>query len=72
MAVWLVIMLALPLAAAAAGAVIGDRPVSGWLSAAAAVGSFAAALVAVFAYDAVRGRHAWATRSSWTASAACS
>jgi len=58
MAVWLLIMLALPLAAAAAGAVIGDRPVSGWLSAAASVGSFAAALVAVFAYHAVRGRHA--------------
>ncbi len=58
MAVWLLIMLALPLAAAAAGAVIGDRPVSGWLSAAASIGSFAAALVAVFAYHAVRGRHA--------------
>jgi hydrogenase-4 component F len=58
MAVWLLIMLALPLAAAGAGAVIGDRPLSGWLSAAAAVGSFATALVAIFAYDAVRGRHA--------------
>ena len=58
MAVWLLIMLALPLLAAAAGAVIGDRPMSGWLSAAAAIGSFAAALVAVFAYHAVRGREA--------------
>lgn len=58
MAVWLLIMLVLPLAAAAASAVIGDRPVSGWLSAGAALPSFAAALVAVFAYHAVRGRHA--------------
>ena len=45
-------MLALPLAAAAAGVVLGDRPVSGWLSMVAALGSFAAALVAVFADDA--------------------
>jgi len=58
MAVWLLIMLALPLAAAGVGAAIGDRPVSGWLSAVAATGSFACALVAVFAYHAVRGRHA--------------
>jgi len=58
MAVWLVIMLALPLLAAAAGAAIGDRPVSGWLSAVAALGSFAAALVAIFADQAVRGRAA--------------
>ena len=58
MAVWLLIMLALPLAAAAAGALIGDRPLSGWLAAIAATGSFAAALVAVFAYHAVQGRHA--------------
>jgi hydrogenase-4 component F len=57
MAAWLVIMLALPLAAAAAGVVIGDRPVSGGLSAGAAVGSFAAAVVVVFADDIVRGRH---------------
>ena len=57
MAAWLVIMLALPLAAAAAGVVIGDRPVSGTLSAVAASASFAAALVVVFADDVVRGRH---------------
>jgi hydrogenase-4 component F len=58
MAIWLVIMLALPLAAGAAGVVLGDRPASGWLSALAASGSFATALVAVFADDAARGRHA--------------
>lgn len=58
MAVWILIMLALPLAAACAGAVVGDRPVSGWLSVAAAAGSFAAALVVVFGEDAVRARHA--------------
>jgi hydrogenase-4 component F len=58
MAIWLVIMLALPLAASAAGVVIGDRPASGWLSAAAAAGSFAAALVAVFADDSFGARHA--------------
>ena len=58
MAVWILIMLALPLAAAGTGAVAGDRPVSGWLSVAAAAGSFAAALVVVFGYDAVRARHA--------------
>jgi len=58
MAIWLVIMLALPLAAAAAGVLLGDRPASGRLSAVAAAASFAAALVAVFADHAVRGRHA--------------
>ena len=58
MAGWILIMLALPLAAACAGAVVGDRPVSGWLSVAAAAGSFAAALVVVFGEDAVRARHA--------------
>ena len=58
MAVWLLIMLALPVVAAAASALIGDRPVSGWVSVIAAVGSFAAAVVAVFAYHAVRGQHA--------------
>jgi hydrogenase-4 component F len=58
MAIWLVIMLALPVAAAGAGVVLGDRPASSWLSAAAAAGSFTAALVAVFADNAVRGRHA--------------
>jgi hydrogenase-4 component F len=58
MAVWIVIMLALPLTAAAGGVVIGDRPATGWLSACAAAGSFAAALALVFGYDAVRGRPA--------------
>jgi hydrogenase-4 component F len=58
MAAWILIMLALPMVAAGAGVVMGDRPASGWLSVAAAVGSFAAALVVVFAYNAVRGRHA--------------
>lgn len=58
MAAWILIMLALPLAAAGTGVVMGDRPASGWVSVAAAVGSFAAALVVVFAHDAVRGRHA--------------
>ena len=57
MAAWLLIMLTLPLAAAAAGVVIGDRPVIGALSAVAAAGSFAAAIVVVFADDIVRGRH---------------
>ena len=57
MAAWLLIMLTLPLAAAAAGALIGDRPVSGGLSAVAATGSFAVAVVVVFADDIVRGRH---------------
>jgi hydrogenase-4 component F len=58
MAVWLLIMLVLPLAAAGAGVFVGDRPASGWISMAAAGGSFAAALVAVFADHVVRGRHA--------------
>ena len=58
MAVWLLIMLALPLVAAVVSAVIGDEPVCGWLSSVAATGAFAAALVAVFAYHVVRGRHA--------------
>ena len=58
MAVWLIVMLALPLAAALATLVLGDRSISGWLSTAAAVGSFAAALVAVFADHAERGREA--------------
>jgi len=58
MAVWILIMLALPLAASAVGVVVGDRPAMGWLSVAVAAGSFAAALVVVFGDDAVRGRHA--------------
>jgi hydrogenase-4 component F len=58
MAVWLVVMLALPLAAALATLVSGDRSISGWLSTAAAVGSFAAALIAVFADHVERGREA--------------
>ena len=58
MAVWLIVMLALPLAAALATLVMGDRSISGWLSTMAAVGSFAAALVAVFADHVERGREA--------------
>jgi hydrogenase-4 component F len=58
MAVWLLVMLTLPLTAAAAGVPIGDRRASGWLSALAAVASLAAALVVVFADHVVRGRHA--------------
>jgi hydrogenase-4 component F len=58
MAVWLIVMLGLPLAAAVATLAIGDRRSSGWISAAAAAGSFAAALVAVFADHVERGRHA--------------
>jgi hydrogenase-4 component F len=58
MAIWLVIALALALFAAAATLAVGDRPVSGWISAAAAVGAFAAALVAVFAYHVSHGQHA--------------
>ncbi len=57
MAVWLLIALGLPPAAALASFAIGDRWPSAWLSAAAATGSFAAALVAVFADHASRGRH---------------
>lgn len=62
MAGWLIVMLALPFVAAAATSVIGDKPVSAWLSAVAGVGSFVAAMVAVFAYHVVRGRHALAGR----------
>ena len=47
-----------PEALAAATLVLGDRPASGRLSALAAVGAFGAALVAVFADHAARGRHA--------------
>jgi hydrogenase-4 component F len=60
MAIWLLIMLALPVAAAAATLVLGDRRVSGHVSAVAAVGSFAIALVVVFAYHVARARHALA------------
>ncbi len=58
MAVWPVIALGLPLGAALATLVAGDRRASGWISAAAAAGAFAAALVAVFAYHASRGGYA--------------
>ena len=58
MAVWILIMLALPLAASAVGVVVGDRPAMGWVSVAVAAGSFAAALVVVFGDNAVRVRHA--------------
>jgi len=58
MAVWLLIALGLALLAACATLVIGDRPASGWISACAAVGAFAAALVAVFADHVSEARHA--------------
>jgi hydrogenase-4 component F len=58
MAVWLLIALGLALGAAGASVAIGDRRLSAWISAAAALGAFAAVLVAVFAYHASRGRHA--------------
>ena len=58
MAVWLLIALGLSLAAAGVSLAVGDQRLSGWVSAAAAVGAFAAVLVAVFAYHASRGRHA--------------
>jgi hydrogenase-4 component F len=58
MAIWLVLMLALALGAAGATVAVGDRRASGWISAAAATGAFAAALVAVFSYHVSHGRHA--------------
>lgn len=61
MAAWLLISLALALAAAGGTLAAGDRPVSGWISAAAACGAFAAALVAVFAEHATRAQHALGT-----------
>jgi hypothetical protein len=51
MGAWLIIALALALLAALSTAAIGDRGASGWLTAAASVGAFAAVLVAVFGYD---------------------
>jgi hydrogenase-4 component F len=59
MGAWLVICLALPVAAAALSLLIGDRRASAWLTAAAASGAFAGALVAVFAYHASRGASAF-------------
>ncbi len=56
MAAWLLIALALSVGAAVTTVAVGDRPASAWITAGAAVGAFAAALVAVFAYHAVRGR----------------
>ena len=58
MGVWLLIALGLALAAALASVVIGDRWPSAWISAGAAVGAFAASLVAVFAYHASVAHHA--------------
>jgi hydrogenase-4 component F len=58
MAFWLLAMLVLAAGAVVATVALGDRPVSGWLSALAAVAAFAVVLVAVFADHAVRGRHA--------------
>jgi hydrogenase-4 component F len=57
MAVWLLIALGLALAAAAACAALGDRRASGWVSAVAASGAFAASLVAVFGFHVTRGEH---------------
>lgn len=56
MAVWLLIALGLALVAAGLSAALGDRGASGWITATAAAGAFAAVLVAVFAYNAARGR----------------
>ena len=58
MAVWLLIALALALGAAGSTLALGDRIASGWISAAAAAGAFAAALVAVFGFHVSRGEHA--------------
>lgn len=58
MAAWLIIALALALLAAGTTLALGDRAASGWVSAVAAAGSFAAALVAVFGYHLGTGRHA--------------
>jgi hydrogenase-4 component F len=58
MAAWLLIAVVIALGAALVTLAIGDRPASGWISAAAAAGSFAAVLVAVFGYHAATGQHA--------------
>lgn len=58
MGVWLLICLALSLGAAGVTLALGDRRASAWLTAAAAIGALAAALVAVFAYHAARGHSA--------------
>jgi hydrogenase-4 component F len=58
MGAWLIIALALPLAAAVVTIALRDRVASGWVSAAAAAGAFAASLAAVFGYHLGVGRHA--------------
>lgn len=58
MGTWLLIALAFALLAAVVSGMLGDRVASAAISAACAVGAFAAALVAVFAYHASRGEHA--------------
>jgi hydrogenase-4 component F len=58
MEVWLLIALTLALSASACTAALGDRALSGWLSAGAAVAAFGVSLVAVFADHVSRGRHA--------------
>ena len=58
MGAFLVIALALALLAAIGTIALGDRAASGWISAAAAAGAFAAALVAVFGYHLGTGREA--------------
>jgi hydrogenase-4 component F len=60
MATWLVICLALALGAAVVSLVLGDRRACAWLTALAASGALAAALVAVFVYHAARGHSALA------------
>jgi hydrogenase-4 component F len=55
MGVAAVVIVVLPLAAALASWLTGDRPIAGWASLAAGVGSLAAALVAVFAENAAAG-----------------
>jgi hydrogenase-4 component F len=58
MAAWLIIALALALGASCATFLAGDRPLSGWISAGAATGSFVVSVVVVFGYHVAAGRHA--------------
>jgi hydrogenase-4 component F len=58
MGAWLLICLSLPVGAAAITLLLGDRSASAWATAAVATAALAAALIAVFGYDAARGRSA--------------
>jgi hydrogenase-4 component F len=58
MALWLVIMLAVPLLAGGGTLALGERRLSGWISAGAALVALVAALVVVFADHVSRGRQA--------------